>query len=155
MVKVLQSTLWIHVILPEVVSEKVPSSLKHFLKGMWGKALNKEKKIVSIAQDIIFLHSAGKKMPQNIGLGLVLKRSIRPQELITLLNNLGHSVSYDILRIDILRIDTSWAAGILEANDRYFPVPTNIREKMFTQVFTQLFSDNGSVASGRIKAEKK
>ena len=94
-------------------------------------------------------------MPQNIGLGLVLKRSIRPQELITLLNNLGHSVSYDILRIDILRIDTTWAAGILEANDRYFPVPTNIREKMFTQVFTQLFSDNGSVASGRIKAEKK
>ena len=135
MLKVLQSTLWIHAILPEVVSEKIPSSLKHFLKGMWGKALNKEKKIVSIAQDIIFLHSAGKKMPKNVGLGLVLKRSIRPQELITLLNNLGHSVSYD----NILRIDTTWAAGILEANDRYFPVPTNIREKMFTQVA----SDNG------------
>ena len=64
-------------------------------------------------------------MPKNIGLGLVLKRSFRTRELITLLNNLGHSVSYD----DIVRIDTTCAAGILEVNDGYSTVPTNIREK--------------------------
>ena len=63
-------------------------------------------------------------MPKNIGLGLVLKRSFRTRELITLLNNLGHSVSYD----DIVRIDTT-CAGILEVNDGYSTVPTNIREK--------------------------
>ena len=68
-------------------------------------------------------------MPKNIGLGLVLKRSIRLKELITLLNNLRHSVSYG----DILSIDTTWAAGILEANDRQSTVPTNIRENIFTQ----------------------
>ena len=49
-------------------------------------------------------------MPINIGLVLALKRSVRSKELITLLNNLGHSVGYN----DILRIDTTWAAAILK-----------------------------------------
>ena len=44
-----------------VVSEKVPSLLKHFLKGICGEASNKEKKILSIAQGTISLHSNGKK----------------------------------------------------------------------------------------------
>ena len=47
-----------------------------------------------------------------------------------LLNNLGHPVSYD----DILHIDATWAAGILEANDGYSTVRTNIRENNFAQV---------------------
>ena len=59
-----------------------------------------------------------KRMPRNLGLRLVLKITVRSKELITLLNNLGHSVSYD----DILRIDTTWAAGILEVT-----VPNNIK----------------------------
>ena len=92
--------------------------------------------MLSIAQDIISLYSNGKKrMPINIGLVLALKRSVRSKELITLLNNLGHSVGYN----DILRIDTTWAAGNLEANDGYSAVPINIREN----IFTQAASDNG------------
>ena len=51
------------------------------------------------------------------------------------MNILGHSVSYD----DIYCVDTSWAAGILEANDGYSTVPTNIRENNFIQAT----SDNG------------
>ena len=70
-----------------------------------------------------------------MGLVLALKRSVRSKELITLLNNLGHSVGYN----DILRIDTTWAAGNLEANDGYSAVPINIREN----IFTQAASDNG------------
>ena len=70
-----------------------------------------------------------------MGLGLVLKISVRSKEFITLLNNLGHSVSSD----NILHIDTPFAAGILEANDGYSTVPTNIRENSFIQAA----SDNG------------
>ena len=70
-----------------------------------------------------------------MGLVLALKRSVRSKELITLLINLGHSVGYN----DILRIDTTWAAGSLEANDGYSAVPINIREN----IFTQAASDNG------------
>ena len=44
-----------------VVSEKLPSSLRHFSNGICGEASNKEKKILSVAQDIISLHSNGKK----------------------------------------------------------------------------------------------
>ena len=51
------------------------------------------------------------------------------------MNNLGHSVSYD----DIVRIDTTCTAGILEVNDGYSTVPTNIRVKFFIQAV----SDNG------------
>ena len=76
-----------------------------------------------------------KKKPKNMGLGLVLKISVRSKEFITLLNNLGHSVSSD----NILHVDTPLAAGILEANDGYSTVPTNIRENSFTQAA----SDNG------------
>ena len=47
-----------------------------------------------------------------------------------LLNNLGHSVSYD----DILHIDATWAAGILEANDGYPTVRTNIRKTILLKL---------------------
>ena len=43
-----------------------------------------------------------------------------------MLSKLRHSVSYD----DIKHIDTSWATGILEANDGYSTVPTIIRENI-------------------------
>ena len=76
-----------------------------------------------------------KKMTKTTGLDLVLNRSLRSKELTTLLNNLGHSVSYD----DILRIDTTCAAGILEDNNEYSTVPTSIREN----IFTQATADNG------------
>ena len=110
--------------------------MKHFLKGICGEASNKEKKILSIAQDIISLHSNDKKrMPKKTGLGLVFKRSVRSKELITLLNNLRQSVSYE----GILRIDTTWAPRILEANHGHSTIPANIRETFFTQAA----SDNG------------
>ena len=98
--------------------------MKHFLKGICGEASNKEKKGTFNISGY-FSHSKGKKiMPKNIELGLVLKRSVRSKELIIFLNNLEHSVSYG----DVLRIDTTWAAGILEANYGYSTVPT---EKTF------------------------
>ena len=68
-------------------------------------------------------------MPKKIELSLVFKRSVRSKELITLLNNLRQSVSYE----DILRTDTTWAARILEANHGHSTIPTDIRETIFTQ----------------------
>ena len=56
-----------------VVSEKVSTLLKHFLKGTCGQVSNKGKTIRSIAQDIIPLHSNSEKIiPKNIRLDLVL-----------------------------------------------------------------------------------
>ena len=44
-----------------VVSEKVPSLLKHFLKIIFVGGFKQRKKVLSIAQDIISLHSNSKK----------------------------------------------------------------------------------------------
>ena len=119
-----------------VVSKLVPSPLKEFLRCLCGNSNEKEKKISSVAQDIISLQSGGKKrMPKNVGLGLSLKNSVRSKEFITFLNNLGHCISYD----DVLRIDTSWASGIIERDEGYATIPTNV----IPNVFTQAASDNG------------
>ena len=45
------------------------------------------------------------------------------------LNNLGHCISYDT----VLRIDTSWAMGIMNEGEGYSTIPSNIKPNIFTQ----------------------
>ena len=73
-------------------------------------------------------------MPKHVGLAISLKNCLRSKEFITILNNLGHCLSYD----DVLRIDTTWASDIIERNDGYATLPTN----MSMGAFTQAASDN-------------
>ena len=77
----------------EKVESIIPSSLTTFLNLLCS---GPKRKMLAIAQDIISLNSGGKKrMPKNTGLGMSLKNSLRSKEYITLLNNLGHCISYD------------------------------------------------------------
>ena len=73
-------------------------------------------------------------MPKHVGLGVSLKNSLHSKEFISLLHKLGHCVSYD----DILRIDTTWATNIIESNEGYAMLPSN----MVNGLFTQAASDN-------------
>ena len=85
---------------------------------------------LSIAQNYIKLKSrARKRMLKDVGLGISLKNSLRSKEFITLLNNLGHCISYD----EILRIDTEWAKTLLEKYDSYTEVIKNTTSGYFTQ----------------------
>lgn len=61
-----------------------------------------DKKILSIAQDIIYVASKGKKLtPKHIGLGLALHQKTRSRKLINLFNSAGHCVTYSkVLQID-------------------------------------------------------
>ena len=120
------------------VTHIVPEQLREFLNRICSsnRGKGKSKKILSISQDIIALQSSGrKKMPKQVGLAISLKRSVRYKEFITYLNNLGHSICYD----DVLRIDTSWEMGLVEAGDGYATIPTNIH----SNIFTQAAFDNG------------
>ena len=84
------------------MTDIVPASLRELLLSICGK----NRKIASITQDIVTLCSDGKKrMPKHVGLAISLKNCLRSKEFITILNNLGHCISYD----DVLRIDTTWA----------------------------------------------
>ena len=135
------TSISIHPLNPEDICHEnivnlVPSNLKLFLNLLCNTTPQKEIKMLAIAQDIITLHSNGRKrMPKNVGLALSLKNSIRSKEFITYLNNLGHCISYD----DVLRIDTNWASGIIENGDGYATIPSNIKHNAFTQAA----SDNG------------
>lgn len=120
----------------EIIETMVPKELNMYLKLLCNVKDLYSTKISSIAQDIITLHSKGKKkMPKNVALGISLKNSLRSKEFITYLNNLGHCISYD----DILRVETTWTSNILGSGDGYATIPSNIIRGSFAQAA----SDNG------------
>ena len=77
------------------VNRIIPGKLKQFINNicMAKNVLEKQKKVLSIAQDIVTLQSNGlKKMPKHVGLAISLKSSLRSKEFIRYLNNLGHCI---------------------------------------------------------------
>lgn len=71
-------------------------------------------KLLSIAQDIVFLVSGGRKpTPKHIGIGITVHQATRSKNLVQLLHAAGHSISYE----SVLRADTTIAN---EALKRYF-----------------------------------
>ena len=134
-------TIPIHPLHPDDISAEkvatvVPQKLKKFLDLVCRGCTNKDRKVFSIAHDIISVNFNGKKrMPKNIGLALSLKNSIRSKEFINYLNNLSHCISYD----DVFRIETTLATALVEEGEGYATIPTNVKPNFFTQAA----SDNG------------
>lgn len=58
-----------------------------------------------------------------------LKNSLCSKKLITLLNKMGHCISYD----EVLCIDAEWVKTLSEKDDSYTIVPTDIASGYFTQ----------------------
>lgn len=79
----------------------IPDSLYVFIKLLCCDEDNNtsdmlHKRILSIAQDIIFLASSGKtNTPKHLGIGLTVHQATRSKEMVQLLFASGHSVSYD------------------------------------------------------------
>ena len=88
-------------------------------------------RILSICQDILFLASRGRKLtPKHVGLGLTVQQATRSKELVQLLYNAGHSISYET----VLRMDNTLANDVLERykeNGNVF-VPRNFAESSAT-----------------------
>ena len=71
-------------------------------------------KLLSIAQDIVFLASGGRRpTPKHIGIGVAVHQATRSKGLVQLLHAAGHSISYE----SVLRTDTAIAN---EAVKQYF-----------------------------------
>ena len=89
----------------------VPDSLYVLLRLLCSDFLEEDtapekihEKVLSIAQDIIYTASSGKKLtPKHLGIGLSVHQMTRSKEVIQLLHAAGHSISYD----KVLRVDTS------------------------------------------------
>ena len=98
-------------------------------------------RILSICQDILFLASRGRKLtPKHVGLGLTVHQATRSKELVQLLYNSGHSISYET----VLRMDNTLANDVLERykeNGNVF-VPRNFAESSNRISYTRYAVDN-------------
>ena len=109
----------------------MPNIVTQFLEFLIGKANKSTNRILSIAQDLIFVTSNGRiKTPNHVGLAFSMKNDLRAKTHISALNRLGACISYD----DLMRIDTKWANDILEEGDEYVTLPSNVKPDIFSQV---------------------
>ncbi|XP_067931037.1 uncharacterized protein [Watersipora subatra] len=92
-------------------------------------------KILSICQDIIYLHSNGKKpTPKSLALGITLRHMTGSSAISKLLNGLGHSCSYDTS----VRMETAFAMkAVSEHHDGFIP-PTFAKHKFAFLVFDNI-----------------
>jgi hypothetical protein len=120
----------------------VPESLYMFLQLLFGgeqlfegeTSEEKENKIrcnvLSIAQDIVYGVSSGKKwMPKHVGLRSTLHQVTRSKDLVDLFHKAGHILSYD----QILQVDTGLAESVLSSLDpgTGTVVPPNLKQGNF------------------------
>lgn len=91
-----------------------------------------ERRVVMLAQDIIHCAThACTNMPKHAALGITIHHMTRSKLLITILNRMGHCVSYDNVQV----MDTSLAKEIIAKSDLFgVVVPSNIRPGIFVQV---------------------
>ena len=115
----------------EKAKDVVPNIVTQFLEFFIGKANKSTTRILSIAQDLIFVTSNGRsKTSKHVGLAFSMKNYLRAKTHISALNRLGACISYD----DLMRIDTKWADDILEEGDEYATLPSNVKPDIFLQV---------------------
>ena len=87
-----------------------------------------ERKLLSIAQDIVYLSSKGRKtMPKHVALGMTLRHMTGSSSIIGILNGLGHSASHSA----VLQHDTALANKQLACDTI---IPEGFRKKVPTTV---------------------
>ena len=79
------------------------------------------RQVLSMAQDLIYARSNGRlKTPKHIAVGVSLHQMTQSREVVTLINKLGHCVSYQ----EVQRIDTSWTD--MQKSSDHPTVPLNM-----------------------------
>ena len=125
--------------------EMVPDVLYMFLRWIFDEAARKDanpirmhsdkerlhRRILSVAQDMIFIDSNGSKdTPKHVGMAISLRHLTGSRTAISMLNQLGHLSSYEKTE----RIDTAIAESIIaKAEEDGVVLPTNIRPGVFVQ----------------------
>ena len=139
----------------------IPDSLPMFLNVLYGGQevfdhdLNDEylgpsrqKKVLSVAQDIVYGVSDGKKWtPKHIGLACTLHQMTRSKQLLQLFSSAGHTLSYR----DVLRVDNGLAEKSLESLDKDFGhfVPLNMKLNVFTHFTADNIDKSDSTLDGK------
>ena len=86
-------------------------------------------KVQSIAQDLLYCVSNGRvATPKHIALPLNVKSLTGSSQMVTLLNKLGHGISYSKLR----ELETSMAARQVQRQENGCILPSNINQGIFS-----------------------
>jgi len=96
------------------------------------KQLEEERKVLSVAQDVIHSASNSKvKLIKHISLAMAIHHLTGSTVLITLLNHMGHSLSYD----EVQAVDTSLAMQVTALVEQMGTIiPSNISAGPFIQI---------------------
>ena len=96
------------------------------------KQLEDERKVLSVAQDVIHSASSSKvKLPKHISLAMAIHHLTGSKVLITLLNCMSHCSSYD----EVQAVDTSLAIEVTALVEQMGTIiPSNISPDPFIQV---------------------
>ena len=86
------------------------------------------RRILSIAQDILFACNRGILTPKHIGIGVTVKHLTGSKEVIKLLNRFGHSISYD----EVIKLEKGLAQQtLIDQGENSVAIPANISAGTF------------------------
>lgn len=112
-----------------------------------GRTISREKarKITSLYQTICYILHAGKeKTPLQVMVGMVTHNTCKSATLITILNRLELSISYD----EVQRIKNRLASYVIESSTDLIPVPIHFDPNNFTVLAMDNFDHNCRTLSG-------
>ena len=130
---------------PEDINEKnvqVPNALYNLLAWIFSGDNSKEpisekrmqvsetvhKLVLSIAQDIVYVTSHGNiKSPKHVALPMTVKSKTGSSEIVTLLNQFGHGISYSVLR----EAETAMAERQTQRQEAGSLLPSNAQRNVF------------------------
>ena len=107
---------------------------------------NQSAKIVSIAQDLIYAESNGKKQTHKaLALGMAVRQITGSVRLLRILHGLGHTASTDT----VYRHDTALAISSSNGAEKEITIPRNISPETFTTIVWDNNDFNEETVSGK------
>ena len=120
----------------------IPIMLYNFLSWCLGftsdPVTDDEKKVVSIAQDLIYAESKGRKQThKSLALGLAFRQITGSVRLLTILHGLGHTAAAST----VSKHDTALAIASIQDHGDEIKIPRNINPSAFTTIVWDDFSE--------------
>jgi hypothetical protein len=127
----------------------IPKSLYSFLQNIISPAKHdvdntsqhdtEDRRVIMLAQDLIHCASRARiKLPKHTSLAITVRHPTGSKQLITILNRIGHCLSYEEVEV----IETSLANEVLAmVDDAGVIIPSNI----YPGSFVQLAADNNDL----------
>lgn len=104
------------------------------------------RRILSLAQDLIFACCKGILTPKHIGLGVTVKHMTGSKELVRILNRFGHCISYD----EVVKLEKGFVEqNVANYKENDVVIPSNISPGKFVQAAADNLDFNEETLDGK------